>query len=121
MLTTVLLPDGHSAKMRDPESLTGIDTETVLGLADAEGAINIESVEKSELLRLMGLLRRALVVGLAESWTLTDADDTPVPITMATVGAQRMSVLRPLYAHVAPALAEVMPNAGPDPKSASSS
>lgn len=118
---TIPLPGGQSARMRDPETITGIETETVLGLADAEGVVNVQSIAKSQMLRMMGMLRRALVVTLAESWTLVTPDGEPVPITMATVGTQPMKVLRPLYAHVAPALAEIMPGGDPDPNSVSGS
>lgn len=101
-MPVIELPDGQKATIRDPESITGNDVEEVLGLAGTVG-IDITQLDKTEFLRLIGVLRRALVVTLTESWTL------PGEVTMETVGALPVRSIRPLYKAVEPAMADVMP------------
>lgn len=101
-MPVIELPDGQKATIRDPEGLTGNDVEKVLGLAGTVG-IDIKQLDKTEFLRLIGVLRRALVVTLTESWTL------PGEVTMETVGALPVRSIRPLYKAVEPAMADVMP------------
>jgi hypothetical protein len=112
-MAVIPLPNGEKATIRDPTGLTGDDVENVLGLAGTVG-INPKEVGKTEFLRLIGVLRRALVVTLTESWTL------PGEITMESVGALPVRSIRPLYQAIEPALADVMPEEL-DPNSTSAS
>jgi hypothetical protein len=118
------LPGGFSAEMTAPDDVTGIQIEKAAGLLDL-GDLDPNRLNAAEVGRmLMGMLpqmNRVLTVTLLESWTFVDGDD-PRPVTMDTVGAFPLSVLRPLYAEAGkskPALMEALgfaPAVIPDPK-----
>ena len=139
--TRIPLPGDQWADLVGPDDMTGGDVERALTLVDLGGfgkLLGLDVVEPGEapkpkgslsgdeliplMARVMPQLNRVLVVVLTRSWSLTGDDGEPLLVTMETVAAQRMALLHPLYAHVAPARAELMQGLGfggvDDPKSA---
>lgn len=113
--TTIPLPGGQSAEMVAVDEMTGLQVEQVVQLLDL-GDINIESLDGQAvlqmILRLTPQINRALTVAMTASWTLTGGEDEPLPISMETIGAQPMRVLRPLYAHAKGARGLVLESLG---------
>lgn len=112
------------------DDMTGLQVEQVVQALDL-GDIDFESLDGHAVLqmvlRLTPQINRALAVVMTVSWTLTGADDEPLPVSMETVGAQPMRVLRPLYAHAKGGRGLVLESlglgslAGDDPNSAGGS
>lgn len=123
--TNIPLSGGYSAEVIAPDDMTVADVERALALLDLDG-LDLAKLDNgsvvSLLMQVAPQLNRALTVVMTRSWTLVGEDEEPLPITMETVGAQRASMLRPLYRHVAPARAELLASLGlgsvVDPKSA---
>ena len=122
--TRIDLPGGEWAEMADPDEITSGEVLKVIGMISVDG-VDLSSANPAEMAKLMFLARPsiglALVALLCREWSLT-AGAEALPVTADNVRAQRPSLLRPLKAHVASAVTEVLEEMGlsgaPDPKSA---
>ena len=104
-MPTIQLPDDNSAEVREVDDMRRGDVRAAFKLADLDGAA---SKDGNLGMDTVGALQDAVLVRFVVSWTLTNADGNPLPITMKTVKGLKLRDYNPLAAAVAPVLTEVM-------------
>ncbi len=112
------LPDGQWADLRNPADLRRKDVKAALRLADAQG-INLMDGQFG--LSGIGAIQEGLLVQFITDWSLTNGDgQTPLPVSVDSLGELPVSTFNRLAAEIAPALQEVMGGEAPpvDPTSA---
>ena len=115
-MPTIKLSDDNSAEVREIEDMRRGDVRAAFKLADLDGATSATGQLGMD---TVGALQDAVLVRFVVSWTLTNENGNPLPITMKTVKELKLRDYNPLAAAVAPVLTEVMSGQQetPDPTS----
>lgn len=124
-MPTIELPDGHTAEIRDPADVRRGDVRAVAAAADKDMTLSGDGKQLQAAGAMLGTatMQDALMVRFVKSWTLTDDDGQPLPITLEVVQDLPLRYYTPIAAPLVPVLAEIMGagqemNGQPDPLSA---
>ena len=109
-MPTIQLPDGHTAELRDPNDVRRGDARAVAAAADKDMKVTGDGKQMQAAGAMLGTatMQDALVARFVKSWTLTDDDGKPLPVTLEVVQDLPLRYYKPLAAPLIPVLVEIM-------------
>ncbi|WP_071059485.1 hypothetical protein [Parafrankia soli] len=119
-MPTVPLAGGHSAQMRDAETMTRREEMAHRKWMAGETG-NLEDDDREGGVEVEDRVRNRIVHSLLESWTLTKPDGSPLVVSIAAVQDLSSLDFHRLLAVAKPAVDVLFGRGAPDPKSATSS
>jgi hypothetical protein len=128
-MPTIELPDGHSAEIRDPTDVRRGDVRAVAAAADKDMTLSGDQQGGRTQMQAVGAMlgtatmQDTVVLRFVKSWTLTDDDGRPLPVTLDVIQDLPLRYYNPLAAATLPALVAIqggdqqIANGEPDPLS----